>query len=83
LRRSDNTTRNRRKAMSFRDHMLIFEDYNELSISDRMRATAAARDDARSGEHTLSDSPWTALDEDDPRRIAFENELRKCYAARD
>lgn len=55
----------------------LFCDYDELSIPERMQATAAAREAARSHTGPASDSPWTALDADDPRRVAFESEIKK------
>lgn len=55
----------------------MYSDYESLSTSERMEATAAARNAARGWQNALNDSPWMALDADDPRRSAFETEWRK------
>lgn len=56
----------------------LYCDYDELSTSERMAATAAAREAARGWRHKLDDSAWMALGDDDPRQVAFESEFKKC-----
>lgn len=57
----------------------LYCDYDDLDTSDRIAACAQARDAAETWEHRIDESPWTGLDNDDPRRIAFERAFLKLH----
>lgn len=59
------------------ESQFLFCDYDDLSSNERMESTASARNAARDWWRPLRDAPWTSLDEDDPRRVAFESEWKR------